>query len=80
MQELGRTKVGACLRKWPAGSVLVDSMHDTFLEAFAAWPVRFFVLQPGNGDDLEIVFKAQPHEDDNLYHASDLATWLEAHA
>ena len=58
--------------------------------AFGAWPVRFFVLQPelpvgGTGQEsepprLRLVFKAQPHEDDNMYHASDLAAWLEEHA
>ena len=51
--------------------------------AFGAWPVRFFVLQPelSHGTErLRLVFKAQPHEDDNMYHASDLAAWLEEHA
>ena len=82
-QELGRTAAGSALRDWPAGAVLVDGMDDGFLEAFGAWPVRFFVLQPelSHGTErLRLVFKAQPHEDDHMYHASDLAAWLEEHA
>ena len=85
VQELARTSVGACLRRWPAGSVLVDGMRDEFLYGFAAWPVRFFVLQPqsGGSDELElelrVALKSQPHDDDCMYHASDLEAWLEQH-
>ena len=87
LQELARTSAGACLRDWPAGSVLVDGMDDAFLEAFAAWPVRFFVLQPppasspsGSDGEMRVALKAQPHDEDCMYHASDLAAWLEDNA
>lgn len=54
--------------------VLVDTMDDGFLEAFAAWPLRFFVLENG-----KVVYKAQPREDDCLYHLSDLRAWLDGY-
>ena len=83
LQELARTSAGACLRDWPAGSVLVDGMDDAFLEAFAAWPVRFFVLQPPPplaSTPMSVALKAQPHDEDCMYHASDLAAWLKDNA
>jgi hypothetical protein len=81
--ELGRTSAGSLLADWPTGSVLVDGPDNGFLGAFAAWPVRFFVLREetggvGTGDGkVMLEFKAQPHENDCSYHLDDLVEWLE---
>ena len=70
--------VGACLRRWPPGSVLVDTMDDGFATQYAAWPTRFYVLAGERGDE-RVAFKAQPHESDCGYHLGDLADYLDAH-
>ena len=78
LKELGRSGPGACLRRWPRGSVLVDDMADNFLEAFGAWPLRMLVFRaaPGpRGGDVRLVFKGQP-DDDCAYHLEDLEEWL----
>ena len=48
-------------------TVLVDSMHDTFQKAFAAWPFRYYVVANG-----KLVFKAQPHKQTHLYDIEEL--------
>jgi len=35
--------------------LLVDTIENSFSETFAAWPIRFFIVQNG-----KIIFKAQP--------------------
>lgn len=50
---------------------LVDGMADSFLEAFAAWPLRLFVLHRG-----KLAFKAAPK--DGEYDLADLEAWLTA--
>jgi len=35
--------------------MLVDTIDNTYSDTFAAWPIRFFVIQNG-----KIIFKAQP--------------------
>lgn len=51
---------------------LVDGMNDAFLEAFAAWPLRLFVVHEGN-----LSFKAMPK--DGVYDLDELEGWLTQH-
>lgn len=51
---------------------LVDGMDDAFLEAFAAWPLRLFVVHEG-----KLAFKAAPK--DGEYDLADLEAWLVQH-
>jgi hypothetical protein len=42
--------------------LLVDSIENSFSEQYAAWPIRFFVLQQNERqtDNYTILYKAQP--------------------
>jgi len=41
--------------------VLVDSVSNQFEEAYAAWPIRFYVLEESSeGEGPKLVYKAQP--------------------
>jgi len=51
--------------------LLVDTMANHFLEAFAAWPFRFYVVRGG-----KIVFKAELES--YGYNIQSLGEWLEA--
>jgi len=81
LKELGRSGAGQCLRRWPQGSVLVDAMADSFLEAFGAWPLRMLVFQssPGPEGGVRLLFKGQP-DDSCAYHLEDLGDWLTENA
>lgn len=54
--------------------MLVDLIDDSFLDAYAAWPIRFFVI-----DDGRVEYIAQPREQECLYFTEDLVSWLEAY-
>lgn len=54
--------------------IVVDTLENQFESAFAAWPLRFFVVKDG-----KVVFKAQPNLDDYAYDVLDLSDWLAAH-
>jgi len=51
--------------------MLVDTMDNQFLDLFAAWPVRFFVIQSG-----KLCLKAQPDLDTYSYDVTELRRWL----
>lgn len=51
-----------CGLSWP---VAVDGMSDAFLQAFAPWPFRFFVLREGVVD-LKTTPVAGTHETDSV--------------
>jgi len=51
--------------------MLVDTMADQFMDLFAAWPFRFYVIQSG-----KVVFKAMPDETTFGYDVSTLGEWL----
>lgn len=52
---------------------VIDLIDNAFEEAFASWPLRFFVVRDG-----KLVFKAQPR--DTTYYFSDLRDFLIEHA
>jgi len=52
--------------------VAVDLMENNFENKFAAWPVRFYVVQNG-----KLVFKAQPDKEFYGYDVNELSGWLE---
>jgi len=72
--ELARQLVVRTQRQCPSWNVpvLVDGMEDLFQQSFAAWPMRFFVLDGGR-----VVHKAQPDPETCTYHLDDLEAWLE---
>jgi len=53
--------------------IVLDSMNNTFMKTFAAWPVRFFVIQNG-----KLALKAQPIQAQFAYNIGDLEEWLTA--
>ena len=55
--------------------LLVDTMQNEFLDAFVAWPLRFFVA---SGDaQPKLLWKATPK--DCGYDIEELAAWLQHH-
>jgi len=50
---------------------LVDTMENHFMETFAAWPFRYYVIQHGR-----VVFKAMPNEERFGYNVTTLGKWL----
>jgi len=52
--------------------MLVDTMDNQFEKEFAAWPLRFYVIQ-----NNKLVFKAQPDADYYAYDVNTLGDWLE---
>jgi len=48
--------------------MLVDSIHNNFQKAFAAWPFRYFIIK-----NAKIVYKAEPSVVDLCYNPNDLA-------
>jgi len=54
--------------------MLVDTMSNTFQKVFAAWPIRFYIIQRG-----KIVYKAQPNLKDYTYDIDEVETWLNTH-
>jgi len=53
-------------------SMLVDTMENQFENVFAAWPLRYYVIQNGR-----LAVKAQPDSCDYTYSINELASWLE---
>jgi len=51
--------------------MMVDTMENQFDETFAAWPLRFYVIQNG-----KLVFKAQPNVQEYAYDPVELSRWL----
>jgi len=54
--------------------MVLDTMKNEFMQTFAAWPIRFYVIQDG-----KLVFKAQPDKEIYAYNIEDLESWLEVH-
>jgi len=55
--------------------MLVDTIQNPFSETFAAWPIRFFVVEDG-----KIIYKAQPdHQKTYDSIPKDLGGLLEAY-
>jgi hypothetical protein len=52
----------------------VDTMENTFMKTFSAWPFRFYILQ-GN----KLVFKAQPHKITHNYNLNEVEDFLTSH-
>ena len=52
--------------------MLLDSMDDAFLSAFAAWPVRLFGIT-ASGDTVERI--AKPH--DAAFELAPMLAWLD---
>jgi hypothetical protein len=78
-RTLHERREAACLfvreLSWPF-EVYVDGMCDSFEHAFAAWPVRFFVV---GADGRTIVHIAEPKAGEYTYDVDDLAAAIEAH-
>lgn len=72
--ELARDLVVRTQRQFPRWNVpvLVDGMDDMFERSYAAWPMRFFVLQGGR-----VLHKAQPDVDTCVYRLDTLEAFLE---
>jgi len=54
--------------------LLVDTMSNEFSTSYAAWPIRFYILN----SDRQILFKAQPDQK-NTYDSSlpQVRKWIE---
>jgi len=50
--------------------MLVDTMENKFMDLFAAWPFRYYVIKAG-----KIVFKAEPSSQFG-YDVNELGSWL----
>jgi len=56
--------------------MLVDTMANRFMDTFAAWPFRFFIVQGG-----KVLLKAMPSEGNHFgYDEKALGKWLTEHA
>jgi len=53
--------------------MFVDSIENSFDGAFAAWPLRFYVIKDGR-----LALKAQPNLEYFTYDPDDLHHWLQA--
>jgi len=55
--------------------LLIDSMANGFMDAFAAWPMRFYIVKGG-----KVVLRAMPGQGEGAYgyDASVLSDWLAA--
>ncbi len=54
--------------------MLVDQIDNSFNREYAAWPLRYFVLQPRTGT---LLYKAQPSN--AMYHLEQLCAFLDHH-
>lgn len=52
--------------------VVVDTMENEFERRFAAWPMRWYIVQGGR-----LVFKPQPAQ--SGYNPREIEAWLEEH-
>jgi len=65
-----------CTETGLAFPVLVDTMANTFMDAFAAWPFRYYVIRAG-----KVACKPMPHEGNHFgYDVKALGKWLGEHA
>ena len=53
--------------------VLIDTMDDLFGTAYAAWPMRYYVV----GTNGKILWVAEPDEVSRLFEPAPLKDWLE---
>jgi len=51
--------------------LLIDSMADEFMHAFAAWPYRFYIVQAG-----KVLLKAMPDQSGAAYDVESVGEWL----
>lgn len=60
-------------------TVVCDDMSNSFQTVMAAWPIRFYVVEPESG---ELLYKAQPDLRPEVYGYSleTVTDWLRAHA
>jgi len=54
--------------------MVLDSMDNDFMTTFAAWPIRFYVIQNGR-----LAYKAQPIASQFTYNIDELEDWLTTH-